>query len=135
MAVFNILISTLSPIHQANNEALVKETLKQAPILSFISVTFIAPFLEEMLFRKSFGDIFKNKKLMVFMNGLLFGLLHVIFSMTSYWDLLYVLPYGMLGGAFAFILSKTDNIYIPITFHMIHNGLLTLLSIILMVIK
>ncbi len=131
MAVFNFLISTLSPIDQANNEALVQEMLKNSPILTFISASFIAPFLEEMLFRKSFGDIFKNKKIMVIASGLFFGLLHVIFSLKTSWDLLYILPYGMLGGAFAYILYKKDNVFIPITFHMIHNGLLTLVSILL----
>jgi len=131
MAVFNILISTLSPVSQANNEALVQEMLKNSPILTFISASFIAPFLEEMLFRKSFGDIFKNKKIMVIASGFFFGLLHVIFSLKTPWDLLYILPYGMLGGAFAYTLYKKDNIFITITFHMFHNGLLTLVSILL----
>ena len=131
MAVSNILIAKLSPINQANNEALVQEMLKKAPILSFISATFIAPFLEEMLFRKCLGDIFKNKKIMIFMCGFIFGLLHVIFSLKTPWDLLYIIPYGALGGGFAVSLSKTNNIYVPMTFHMLHNGALTLLSIVL----
>ena len=135
MSVANLLINKLSPIHQANNEQLVQEMLKQAPILVFISATFIAPFLEEMLFRKCFGDIFKNKKIMIIMSGLLFGLLHVVFSLKTPWDLLYIIPYGALGCAFAKSLAETDNIYVPIAFHMIHNGVLTLLSILLMVIS
>ena len=134
MALFNFLIATFSPVHEANNEVLVQEMLKSSPLLSFISASLIAPFLEEMLFRKSFGDIFKNKKIMVIASGLFFGLLHVIFSMTSYWDLLYILPYGILGSSFAYILYKKDNIFIPITFHMLHNGMLTLVSIFLPII-
>lgn len=135
MSVSNILISNFSPVHEANNEALVQEMLKQAPFLVFISASFLAPFLEEMLFRKSFGDIFKNKKVMVLASGLLFGLLHVVFSVKTPWDYLYVIPYGALGAAFAYSIYKTDNIFVPITFHTIHNGVLTLLSIILSVIK
>ena len=135
MAFFNILIATFSPIKEANNETLVQNMLKQAPLLSFLSASLIAPFVEEMLFRKSLGDIFKNKKLMVVASGLFFGLLHVIFSMTSLWDLLYVLPYGALGGSFAYILYKKDNIFIPITFHVIHNAMLTFVSIITMVLR
>ena len=50
--------------------------------------------------------------------------------MTSAWDLLYILPYGALGGAFAYILTKKNNILIPITFHMLHNGIITIISII-----
>lgn len=135
MSVTNLLIAQFSPVHEANNEALVQEMLKNAPLLSFISASIIAPFLEEMLFRKSLGDIFSNKKLMVIMSGLIFGLLHVVFSIKTQWDLLYVIPYGFLGGSFAYILAKKDNIYIPITFHILHNGILTLLSIILSVLK
>ncbi|MBQ8891337.1 MAG: CPBP family intramembrane metalloprotease [Bacilli bacterium] len=135
MAFFNVTISLFSPVHEANNEVLVQEMLEKAPILCFISATFIAAFVEEMLFRKSFGDIFKNKKLMVVASGLFFGLLHVIFSLQTPWDLLYILPYGTLGASFAYTLYKEDNIFIPMTFHMLHNGMLTLFSILIMVIK
>ena len=134
MGLFNFLIATFTPIHEANNEALVQEMLKKAPLLSFISATFIAPFLEEMLFRKNFGDIFKNKKLMVIASGLFFGILHVVFSITSYWDLLYILPYGALGASFAYMLYKEDNIFIPMTFHMLHNGILIVVSILIPII-
>lgn len=135
MCVANVLIATFSPIHEANNEVLVQEMLKQAPLLSFISATFIAPFLEEMLFRKCFGDIFKNKKLMIIGSGLVFGLLHVIFSLQTLWDLLYIIPYGFLGSAFAYSLYKShDNVLVPMSFHILHNGILTLISILPMVI-
>jgi len=135
MCVFNVLIATFSPVKEANNEVLVQEMLKISPILSFISATFLAPFLEEMLFRKSLGDIFKNKNLMVFMSGLVFGLLHVVFSLETVWDLLYAIPYGLLGASFAMSLKETDNVLVPITFHMIHNGILTLVSILPVVLK
>lgn len=132
MCITNLLIAAFSPVQEANNEVLVQEMLKQAPLLSFISASILAPFLEEMLFRKALGDIFKNKKLMIFMCGLIFGLLHVIFSLQTPWDLLYTIPYGLLGASFAYMMYKKDNIFIPITFHMLHNGILTLISIISM---
>ncbi|MBR3660977.1 MAG: CPBP family intramembrane metalloprotease [Bacilli bacterium] len=135
MFIFNILIMLFSPVKEANNEVLVQEMLKKAPILSFISASILAPFLEEMLFRKSFGDIFKNKKIMVIASGLFFGFLHVIFSIKTPWDLLYIIPYGMLGGGFAYTLYKKDNIFIPITFHFLHNSILIILSILLTVIS
>ena len=130
MMFFNILIPLISPVDQANNEAMIQEMLKLSPILSFISATFFAPFIEEMIFRKSLGDIFKNKKIMVFMSALIFGLLHVVFSLKTPWDLLYILPYGSLGAAFAYIIYKKDNIFIPIFFHVLHNGVITFFSII-----
>lgn len=132
MCSTNLLIATLTPVQEANNEVLVQQMLQEAPLLSFISASILAPFLEEMLFRKSLGDIFKNKKLMIFMCGLIFGLLHVVFSLKTPWDLLYTVPYGLLGASFAYMMYKQDNIFIPITFHMLHNGILTLISIISM---
>ncbi len=135
MCFFNVTIAIFSPIKEANNEVLVQQMLNQAPLLSFISATFLAPFQEEMLFRKCLGDIFKNKTLKIIMCGLIFGLLHVVFSLKTPWDLLYVIPYGLLGASFAIMITKKDNIFIPITFHMLHNGLLTLLSILPMVLK
>ena len=131
MLVSNFLIMKLSPIDQANNEQLIQEMLKKAPILTFITATFTAPFLEEMLFRKSLGDIFKNKKIMIFASALIFGALHVVFSLKTPWDLLYIVPYGALGWGFASALVKTDNIFSTIFFHMLHNGILTLASIII----
>ena len=133
MLISNILIMYLSPIKQANNEQLVQEMLNDAPILTFISATFIAPIAEEMIFRKSLGDIFKNKKIMIFASAFVFGALHVIFSLKTPWDLLYIIPYGALGFGFAAGLSKTNNIFSTIFFHMLHNGVLTLASIILSV--
>ena len=130
MCACNLLIGLLTPVKEANNEVLVQEMLQTTPLLSFISATFFAPFIEEMLFRKSLGDIYENNYIKIFMCALVFGSLHVIFSMTSAWDLLYILPYGALGGAFAYILTKKDNILIPITFHMLHNGIITIISII-----
>ena len=130
MSVCNLLIGSLTPVPEANNEVLVQDMLRQSPYLTFISAAFLAPILEEMLFRKSLSDIFKNKKVMVIASALIFGLLHVIFSLKTPWDLLYTIPYGFLGGAFAYTMYKEDNVFIPITFHMIHNGVLTLISII-----
>lgn len=129
MAITNFLIAFFTPIKVANNEALVKEMISSAPFLAAINVVITAPFLEEMLFRKCFGDIFKNKKLMIFMSGLMFGLVHVIFSLETPLDFLYIVPYGFLGSSFAYILYKTDNVFANIMFHMIHNGILVGIAI------
>jgi len=130
----NVLIAMFSPISTPTNEILVQKMLREAPLITFISSSLIAPFLEEMLFRKSFSDILNNKFYSIFFSGIVFGLMHIVFSVTSFWDFLYVVPYGALGSAFAYILHKTDNIYISITFHLIHNGILTLFSILMTVI-
>lgn len=130
MCLSNILISMLTPVHEANNEVLVQNMLKASPFLSFISSSLLAPFIEEMIFRKSLGDIFDNKYFKIIISALIFGILHVIFSFNTWYDFLYIIPYGALGGAFAYILTKKNNIFIPITFHVLHNSIITIISII-----
>ncbi len=130
MCLSNILISMLTPVHEANNEVLVQNMLKASPFLSFISSSLLAPFIEEMIFRKSLGDIFDNKYFKIIISAFIFGLLHVIFTFNTWYDFLYIIPYGALGGAFAYILTKKNNIFIPITFHVLHNSIITIISII-----
>ena len=66
MCACNLSIGLLTPVKEANNEVLVQEMLQTTPLLSFISATFFAPFIEEMLFRKSLGDIYENNYIKIF---------------------------------------------------------------------
>ena len=47
-------------------------------------------------------------------------------------DVLYIIPYGALGGAFALAYYDTDTIFTSMTMHMIHNIVLSLVSIIML---
>lgn len=113
----------------ATNESNIRELLKINPIYIFITGVMIAPLLEELVFRQGFRNIFKNKYIFILVSGLLFGSLHVLPSMQSAIDLLYLMPYCSLGLAFAYILYKTDNIFVTVALHFMHNGLLISLQI------
>ena len=67
------------------------------------------------------------------MSGLIFGCMHVLGSAETLTDLLYIIPYGIPGCAFAYILCKTDNIFVSMGFHFLHNGLLVALQFILLI--
>lgn len=129
MVVSNLIINLF--IHQASagNEETVQALIKSSSILSIITVGVIAPIIEELTFRKSFRDIFKKKVPFILISSLVFGGLHVVLSLTSAWDLFYLIPYCSLGAAFGYMYYKTDNIYTPIVMHMFHNIVLTSLSI------
>lgn len=131
MMVSNVLINLLSPKSVAGNEAIVQNLLDQAPLLTFLTAGIIAPFVEELIFRKSFCDIFKTRWLFILSSGLIFGGLHVVFTISSIWDLLYIIPYSSLGIAFAYTLDKTNNVYASISMHLIHNVILTGSSILM----
>lgn len=130
MWVCNFLLAEFSPVKEAINENQVQALITASPILAMMLTTVFAPINEEMIFRKSIQDFIKHKWLFIIISGLIFGYLHVS-SSESLFDFLYIIPYGALGGAFAYALSKTDNIYTTILMHMLHNGVLTLISIIL----
>lgn len=128
MALSNIIIGLFITQAQAGNEESVQELIHSS-ILSIITIGFLAPIIEELVFRKSFREVFQNRILFVLASGLIFGLLHVVLSLNSYWDLFYIIPYSSLGIAFGYMYQKTDNIYTSIIMHIFHNTVLTTLSI------
>ena len=127
MLIANLILNQFNS-DISNNENAVQGLIKNFPIIAFILTTFCAPFIEEMVFRKSLRDMIKNNTLYVILSGLIFGFMHVMNSETLI-EYLYIIPYGALGCAFAYTIVKTDNIYSAIMMHMLHNGILTLISI------
>ena len=130
MAVSNILISLLTPAKMAVNEEGVRTMIKASPIIMLILTTITAPISEEILFRKSFKNVIKDKTLYILVSGLVFGALHVVTSYNTLYDLLYLIPYSALGISFAITCSKTDNVYPSMIIHAIHNGAITLVTVI-----
>ena len=57
-------------------------------------------------------------------------ILGYLYDKIPYRDFLYIIPYGALGAAFAYINVKTDNVYSSILVHFVHNSILTIFSII-----
>lgn len=121
--IINYFVSGLG-----ENESAVQILIKQIPITAFILTTILAPFTEEMVFRKSLKDCVTNKWVYMILSGLIFGLIHTSID-TNILELLLIIPYGALGFMFAKTVSETDNIYPAIMMHMLHNGILTLLAI------
>lgn len=131
MMVSNIIISMVFKTGGANNENQVQNMISALPWLMVINAGIIAPFNEEIVFRKTLKDVFKNKWIFVLLSFLLFGGAHVINSAKTLVDYLYIIPYGALGASFAFAYYKTDTVFTSISFHMIHNLTLVLISIFL----
>ena len=126
MMISSFIISLILKEDTSKNEALVREGIKLAPIYMLFTCSFVAPIFEEMVFRKSINIFMKNKYIFIILSGLLFGLLHIIGNINSPLDFLYIIPYGSMGCAFAYLLSQTNNITLPIMLHMIHNTILVI---------
>lgn len=129
MYVSNVIIMSLLGNVGSNEEA-VQSIITSFPLAAFFMTTFFAPVIEELIFRKSLQDAVPVKKLFPLISGLIFGYIHVM-GATNPLEYLMIISYGSLGYAFAYTLNKTDNIYCVIMMHMIHNGILTLLQVIL----
>ena len=85
----------------------------------FIQMCFVAPTLEETLYRivacGLIAAIIGNKPTIA-INGLLFGFLHVLYGNPS--------PENLIGGFFlAWTYLKSESICIPFLFHSAGNGL------------
>lgn len=130
MTVSSILLTVLLKQDTSTNEALVRESIKLAPVYMLYTCCFIAPIFEEMVFRVSLYGLIKNKWIFIISSGFIFGLFHVLGSYKTPLDFLYIIPYGSMGCCFAYLLSKTKNMNLSIFIHMIHNTILVVAQII-----
>ena len=115
----------------SNNQNLIQEYIKASPILMFISVSFLGPYYEEILFRLSFKKVITNKYLYIIISGTLFGLLHIFplsDGITLILGIIQSISYVVMGIYFSYIYYKTDNIFISMGLHLLNN----LLSVIMM---
>ena len=128
MVTSNLMITFVFKAGQANNEEAVQKMISAVPYLTLLSAGIFAPITEEIVFRKTFKDIIKNKIIYVLVAGIVFGYLHVS-SAESLEQALYIIPYSSLGICFAISYTKTDTIYTSMSMHMLHNIILTLFSI------
>ena len=131
MMISNSIIMVINGVEIAGNEQAIRDMFQVSPIYIFISAVFIAPLLEEFVFRLGFRYMFPSKWVFILLSGLIFGSLHVINDVQVWTDLLYIIPYGIPGFIFAYILTKCDNIFVPVGLHFVHNGILMSLQFIL----
>lgn len=129
MMIANILISSIVNT-SITNQKYVEALLFNYPIYAIISAIIIAPFTEELIFRLNFRNIFKSNILFIIISGLVFGSMHFM-SAKSIQELLYIIPYSIPGCVFAYTLTKSDNIFVPISLHMLHNTLMIVLQFVI----
>ena len=132
MLISNFFIVTLFPNSVATNQEAINNTLVKAPFYMIVSAVLFAPFLEETIFRFSFRKIFKNDLVFIILSGLVFGGLHVIGSFNNLIDLIYIIPYSIPGVVFAYTLVKSKNIFIPMSLHFFHNGIMMFIETVLL---
>lgn len=128
MMVSNALISVLLNAGQAENEQAVQSMINALPWAMLIDAGILAPFIEEIVFRKCFRDVFQNKWVFAIASALVFGGMHVV-NASSAVGYLFIIPYGCLGFVFALMYNKTNTVFTSVFAHILHNSILTLMSI------
>ena len=132
----NLIVTMFTSTDIAANQEAIMNNLKVAPVYTFIMTVFVAPILEELVFRLSFRKIFsKSNILFIFFSGFIFGGMHVISSYEHFTDLLFIIPYSLPGFIFAYVYTKCKNICVPISLHFIHNGIMMSLQILLLLLN
>lgn len=132
MGLSNVIITNFTTTMTSQNQQTVVDLLGQAPIYTIILTIFIAPILEELVFRLSFRKIFAHTNILfIFFSGLLFGSMHVLGSLENLIDLLFIIPYSIPGFIFAYLYTKEKNIFVPISIHFLHNSVMMLLQILI----
>jgi uncharacterized protein len=131
MAVANIIISFFVEGKPSNQEAIVK-IFESSPMYVFFTAVIIAPLLEELVFRFSLRNIFGKNWVFIIISGLLFGFIHIMGATNFMEELVFLIPYSIPGFVFAYVLVKSDNIFVPIGLHFIHNGFLVAMQFLAM---
>ena len=136
MIISNLIITLFTTSEISNNQEMIVETFKKLPIYTIIVTIVVGPFLEELVFRMSFRKIFAHSNILfIFFSGFIFGGLHVITSLTSLNNLLFIIPYSIPGFMFAYLYTKSNNIMVPIMLHFVHNSVMMLMQLIVIFIK
>ena len=131
----NILVTQFTSTEVATNQEIIIKTFEVLPIYILISTIIISPITEELVFRFCIKKVIpKPSILYILTSGIIFGSMHVIFTLTDISNLLFIIPYSIPGIVFAYLYNKTDNIFIPIGLHFIHNTVLMALEIILLMV-
>lgn len=96
--------------------------------LMIVNVVIFAPIIEELIFRKAFFSLIKNKWVALVVSSLVFGLIHVTSEPSIQLLIINIIPYAVMGVVFGYAYIRSDeNILIPISIHALSNLLATIL--------
>lgn len=130
MYVSNFIIILITKDIAANEQS-VRDLFQANPFFTFILAALIAPILEELVFRLSVYKVLnKIPYVYIVISGLIFGAMHIVGTVDHWTDILYLVPYSIPGCIFAYTLVKSNNIFVPISLHLIHNTFALLIQVI-----
>lgn len=127
-----ILTNILSMLLSKEASSVNQEQLETLPKWYLAPLAIIwAPIVEELVFRGIFRRFIKNNIIFIIVSGTVFGVLHTIGEASLANIIIKAIPYAVLGGGWAYLYAKTDNITNNILAHSFQNTLATLLTLLI----
>lgn len=124
LGISNTIIGLITGASTSANEEINRKIINTYPLYAVASMCILAPMVEELIFRYSFKDTFKSPKVYAIVTGVIFGAMHVILSISNITDLLFIIPYSVLGIAMGVIFKKcNNNLFSSYFVHVFHNTL------------
>lgn len=124
--IYQLIISKTITSNIPSNEEMVRNLFKANIFIAFISACFLAPILEEILFRFTLFKCTNNKYIFLLTSSILFSLFHVT-NLQSIVQIFFLCSYIILSFTLSYILYKSKNICNSILVHAIHNLFMALL--------
>ena len=124
--IYQLIISKTITTIIPSNEEMVRNLFKANIFIAFISACFLAPILEEILFRFTLFKCTNNKYIFLLTSSILFSLFHVT-NLQSIVQIFFLCSYLILSFTLSYILYKSKNICNSILVHSIHNLFMALL--------
>ena len=126
MMLSNYIINyIIIPNGISNNEQGNRELLLNNKLLYGLLLSLIIPYIEELVFRLSIKKSIKKNTIFIILSSTIFSLLHII-SSTKLIELLYFIPYFILGLTFSITYTKTNNIFCSTISHILNNTITVL---------
>lgn len=130
-SIVSFLVLSITGTHSENQLALQKNT-------PFLQIIFLAPIVEEIIFRAGihrglctlFNKVFKKDGFVFasILSSAFFAFMHLIPTITAHnWiNLLWFIPYFIMGFCFAFVYNKSNNnVVVSSAVHILSNATAT----------
>lgn len=123
-AFLTVIISMIINVNitTSENQSLIDLFTSTSPLIMLITTSYLAPVVEEGIFRLGIRKVIKNDNLFILISGLIFGLMHIFpTTLVLAEALTYGITYVAMGWVLSWIYVKTDNIWYSITIHALNN--------------
>ncbi|MCL1990167.1 MAG: CPBP family intramembrane metalloprotease [Defluviitaleaceae bacterium] len=116
--VGNLIVMSLGTTEMATNQEVAANILDAMPFVMIITAIFLAPIVEEIIFRLVLMNLFDWKPVyQLLFSSLIFGLFHVLLG-----GWIHIISYTLAGLVFGYFYLKHRNIWHVTILHILHNG-------------